>query len=84
MEVFNIGGGRYSNCSILEAINIINDKLSLNQNVKVEKIPKLGDHQGIFQMYQNFKRYPNWKISFTIDNIIDELIDNNLKNKIYL
>ena len=80
-EIFNIGGGRYSNCSILEAINIINRKLSLNTKIKVEKTPRVGDHQWYISNISKFqKKYPDWKISFTIDDIIDELIENNLKN----
>ena len=32
-EIYNAGGGRYSNCSILEAINII-EKI---KNIKIKK-----------------------------------------------
>ena len=77
-EVFNIGGGRHSNCSILEAINIINHKLSIKTKIKYLKIPRTGDHQWyITDMTKFHKRYPKWKISFTVDDIIEELIDNN-------
>ena len=79
--MFNIGGGRYSNCSILEAINIINHKLSINTKIKLEKTARVGDHQWYISNISKFqKRYSDWKISFTIDDIIDELIENNLKN----
>ena len=37
-EVYNIGGGRYSNCSVIEAINYIKEKKDLNIKLKYEKI----------------------------------------------
>ena len=36
-EVYNIGGGRFSNCSIIEALDLVEKILSKNANQSYEK-----------------------------------------------
>ncbi len=43
-EIYNIGGGRYSNCSILEAIEIIEKELNIKIKKKFVKKSRVGDH----------------------------------------
>ena len=74
-EIYNIGGGRFSNCSILEAIKYIEKKL----NIKVRKIfikkPRAGDHQWYITDLSKFKKdYPNWKQKYNTQMILDEII----------
>jgi len=74
-EVFNIGGGKSSNCSILEAIDII-EKIS-GKKVQYEyvDIPRKGDHIWYVSDMSKFKRmYPNWKQTFNIEQIITQII----------
>ncbi len=76
-EVYNIGGGRYSNCSILEALEIV-EKIS-QVKIKKEFIKKnrIGDHIWYISNIKKFKNhYPNWKQKYNTERIIDELIDN--------
>ena len=55
-----------------------NAVLWLKTKIKYLKIPRTGDHQWyITDMTKFHKRYPKWKISFTVEDIIEELIDNN-------
>ena len=44
-EVYNIGGGRKSNCSILEAINLVEKKTNAKVKKMFFKNPRIGDHQ---------------------------------------
>lgn len=44
-EIFNIGGARDVNCSILEAINIIEKIIDIKINVNYTKTKRIGDHQ---------------------------------------
>jgi len=76
-EVYNIGGGRYSNCSIIEALNIV-EKL---KNIKVKrnyiKKPRVGDHIWYITDLKKFKKdYPNWKQKYNTQKILEEIIDS--------
>ena len=75
--IYNIGGGRYSNCSIIEALEMV-EKLS-NTKIKKEYINKsrTGDHIWYISDLRKFKKdYPNWKQKYNTKTIIEELIDS--------
>jgi len=77
-EIYNIGGGRYSNCSILEALQIV-EKI---KNIKIKKrfynLPRVGDHIWYISNLSKFKKhYPKWKQKYNTIKIIEELIDKN-------
>jgi CDP-paratose 2-epimerase len=76
-EIYNIGGGRKSNCSLIEALNYV-ETLG---NVKVKKIYKkdnrVGDHIWYISDIRKFKKhYPEWKQKYDTKKIIKELIYN--------
>jgi len=76
-EVYNIGGGRKSNCSIIEALNYV----ELLTNIKVKKIyyktNRIGDHIWYISDTKKFrKHYPDWKQKYGTKKIIEELIDS--------
>ena len=76
-EIYNIGGGRYSNCSILEALKIVEDikKIKIKKNI-IQK-PRIGDHIWYISNLSKFKKdYPNWKQKYNTKKIIEELIGN--------
>ena len=73
-EIYNVGGSRYSNCSLLEAIDIvqkITDKhLSTNYSDKHRK----GDHIWWISDISKFrKHYPKWEFTYNLENIIIEI-----------
>ena len=75
--VYNIGGGRFSNCSILESIKEV-EKIS-GSNVKINYIKqnRIGDHIWYITNNKKFKKdYPNWKQKYNTKKIISELIEN--------
>ena len=77
-QVYNIGGGRKCSCSILEAIAIIEKKLSIKIKIKYEKKNRTGDHKWWITDNSKFtKNYPKFKINYDIKKIIEELIKNN-------
>ena len=43
-EVYNIGGGRYSNCSIIEALDLVEDIANISIKRNILKKPRVGDH----------------------------------------
>ena len=77
-EVFNIGGGLYSNCSILEEIDIIEKFTNKKIKTYVNKKNRIGDHIWYVSNINKFKiNYPNWKQKYNTKKIIKELIENN-------
>ena len=77
-EVYNIGGGRFSNCSILEAIELIEKLTNIKIKKNILKKPRVGDHVWYISNLKKFKiHYPNWKQKYNTKKIIEELIENN-------
>ena len=75
-EVYNIGGGRKSNCSILEAIEIIEKKTGLNVKRNYIKNNRVGDHIWYISNLDKFKKdYPKWSQKYNTNMIISELIN---------
>ena len=73
--VYNIGGGRKCSCSITEAINIIEKKANIKVKLKVLKKARTGDHIWWITDNKKFmKDYPNFKIKYNIEKVIEELI----------
>ena len=74
-EVYNIGGGRFSNCSILEAIDLIEMKTKKKILTKIIYKKRVGDHQWYITDLKKFKaHFPKWKQKYNVDKIIEEMI----------
>jgi len=75
-EVYNIGGGRKSNCSIIEAIDIVEKKAGINVKKNYIKNNRVGDHIWYISDLNKFKKdYPNWSQKYNTSMIISELIN---------
>ena len=76
-EIYNIGGGRYSNCSIIEALDIVEEIKGFKIKREIIKKPRVGDHIWYISNTSKFKKhYPNWKQRYDTKKIIEELIEN--------
>ncbi len=76
-EVYNVGGCRFSNCSIIEAINFLIKKTNVKIIKKYNKKNRVGDHIWYISNMKKFKNhYPNWKQKFTNKKILEELLSN--------
>ena len=74
-EVYNIGGGRFSNCSILEAIKIVEEFAKINIKKKIISANRIGDHIWYISDLKKFKKdFPKWKQKYSTKKIIRELI----------
>ena len=74
-EIYNVGGGRFSNCSILEAINILEKIVKIKIKKKYFKKNRVGDHIWYVSNMKKFKKdYPAWKQKYSTKVIIKELI----------
>tara|TARA_Y200000002_G_scaffold382294_1_gene398872 strand:+ start:4509 stop:5561 length:1053 start_codon:yes stop_codon:yes gene_type:complete len=74
-KVYNIGGGRLSNCSILEALHFVESISGVKIKKKILKANRIGDHIWYISDMRKFKKdYPNWKQKYSTRKIINELV----------
>ena len=73
-EVYNAGGGRNSNISMLEAIQKIEKVLGKKANYEYKDTNRIGDHIWYISDISKFKKdYPKWNYTYTGDQIIEEI-----------
>lgn len=78
-EVYNIGGSRISNCSILEAINILESISSKKLNYEILNKARTGDHKWYISNISKFKNdNPDWEITYSIEDTIFEIYKSQL------
>ena len=76
-EIYNMGGGRHSNCSIIEALDLVEDIANISIERSILKKSRVGDHIWYISNLTKFKKhYPNWKQKYNTKKIIEELISN--------
>ena len=81
-EVYNLGGSRYSNISVIEAITKIEKILGKKAKIKYVNQNRIGDHIWYVSDVSKFqKHYPNWKYTRNSNQIIEELCGYALKHK---
>lgn len=77
-EVYNTGGGRYSNCSMLEAINICQGIVDRDLKWTYSEQNRVGDHIWWISDNSKFiKHYPNWKLQYNVSQILQEIYNFN-------
>ena len=76
-EVYNIGGGRQANCSMLEAIEIVETICDCGVNWTYKTTNRVGDHIWWISDTRKFgSHYPDWKPRYGIEQIITEIRDS--------
>ena len=76
-EVYNAGGGRHSNCSMLEAITLCEKLTGKPFNWTYANNNRIGDHTWWISDVSRFRNhYPNWDYSYTLEEIMSEIIEN--------
>ena len=79
-EVYNAGGGRQANVSMLEAIEKLEKLLSTKANVTYVDEPRVGDHIWYISDLSKFKsHYPDWDITFDMDATLKDLSERWVK-----
>ena len=77
-EVYNMGGGRKSNCSVVEALEMVESISGIQIKKEYVKQNRVGDHIWYISDLTKFKRdYPNWKQEYNVKKILKELIFNS-------
>ena len=73
--VYNMGGSRVSNCSVLEAIAKIEEKVGKKLDYTISDEARSGDHIWYISDVRKFKNdYPEWTYKYSLDHILDEII----------
>lgn len=76
--VYNIGGGRASNCSMLEAIELCEAIADRELQWTLSDQSRIGDHRWWISDLESFRRdYPGWDISHDVPAVLQEIYDHN-------
>jgi len=75
-EVYNAGGGRFSNCSMQEAITMAEKITEKKMHIVYSDENRIGDHIWYISDTRKFQEhYPAWKQQYAIDDIMNEICD---------
>jgi CDP-paratose 2-epimerase len=73
-EVYNIGGSRHCNCSILEAIELCEEISGCKLGWQYGETNRIGDHIWWISDIRKFqKHYPNWKFRYDLPGLVNEI-----------
>jgi CDP-paratose 2-epimerase len=79
-EVYNIGGGRFSNCSVLEGIALCQEITGRELRWTYTDQNRIGDH--IWWVGSNAKfqsHYPEWRMEYDVERILKEIFNANFE-----
>lgn len=75
-EVYNIGGSRHSNCSVIEAIGHIEELSGRELEYRLSDNARSGDHIWWISDVRKFQNdYPGWHYQYDLKRILQEIIE---------
>ena len=75
-EVYNIGGGIWSNCSMVEAISLTESTVGRPLSWNYREDNRIGDHIWWISDMSKFRsHYPHWRVIRDVPTIIHEISD---------
>jgi CDP-paratose 2-epimerase len=78
--VYNIGGGRSCNCSMLEAIECCQRIAGRELRWTLGDTPRAGDHRWWISDLAPFQAaYPAWELRYGLEEILQEIHDHNVE-----
>jgi CDP-paratose 2-epimerase len=73
-EVYNIGGSRHSNCSVLEAVKMCNELTGTVLECEYVNENRTGDHIWWISDVRKFKsRYKEWDFTYDLKSILQQM-----------
>lgn len=73
-EVYNAGGGRHSNCSMLEAIELCEEISGNKLSYSYAEANRIGDHIWYISDLTKFKKhYPSWNWTYNLKDTLVEM-----------
>jgi CDP-paratose 2-epimerase len=77
-EVYNIGGGRFSNCSMLEAIALCDELTGTSLQWRYDESNRIGDHIWWISDIGKFEEhYPEWRLTYSVRDILNQIVDQD-------
>ncbi len=77
-EVYNIGGGRFSHCSMREAVDMCQEITGRELNHSYTDENRIGDHIWYVSDLAKFEQhYPDWKLTRNVSDILNEIYQAN-------
>lgn len=74
-EVYNLGGGKANAASLNECVEMIHDRTSKKPVLTYDPTNRIGDHICYYTDLRKLQsHYPDWKLSYSLDRIVDEMI----------
>ena len=81
-QVYNAGGGRFSNCSMLEAIEVCEEITGNKMNYSYTDDNRSGDHIWYISDLTKFKtHYPQWDYKYSLETTLAQMFEN-LKSRV--
>ncbi|HEV8284105.1 MAG TPA: NAD-dependent epimerase/dehydratase family protein [Chitinophagaceae bacterium] len=81
-EAYNVGGGRFSNCSMLEGIKLCEMITSNKMNYTYTDTNRIGDHIWYISDMSKFKKdYPGWSWKYNLEDILSQMF-NGMKERV--
>ena len=78
--VYNIGGGRFSNCSMLEAIDFCQQIAGRELDWTYSETNRIGDHMWwIGDLTRFTDDYPEWQLRYDVPMILKDIYENNVE-----
>ncbi|HEX5690760.1 MAG TPA: NAD-dependent epimerase, partial [Roseiflexaceae bacterium] len=78
--VYNIGGGRASNCSMLEAIQLCQEIAGRDLRWTYAEDNRIGDHIWWISDTSRFaEQYPDWHLEYDVPKILREIYAANFE-----
>ena len=74
--VYNMGGSRHSNCSMLEAIRVAEELCGRELNYTLSDEARSGDHIWWISDVRRFRAdYPGWEYAYDMRRIMEEIVE---------
>ena len=78
-SVYNVGGGRESNCSVLEAIGMCEQIAGRQLDWTLADEPRVGDHRWWISDLSELRRdYPGWRVAHGVEDVLREIYEQNV------
>ncbi|OFW06104.1 MAG: NAD-dependent epimerase [Acidobacteria bacterium RIFCSPLOWO2_02_FULL_67_36] len=79
-QVYNMGGGRFSNCSMLEAIEKCERIAGRKLDWVYQPANRIGDHIWYISDLRRFQTdYPGWRQQYDLDALLRDIYDHNIE-----
>lgn len=79
-EVYNMGGGRDSNCSMREAIELCQEIAGRELDHRYVEDNRIGDHIWYVSDLSKFRaHHPGWELTYDVDGILREIHEHNVE-----